>query len=117
MMRLLASRDRALGRIQQTLLADDPHLRSLFAIFTRLTLHETMPSTERVRVGWWHRIRPAILPIVVIGILSVLALTSSTSDRYTCGAVSARAAQAYSTSRVTSCLNGPAIKKEPLMPR
>jgi hypothetical protein len=111
-MRLPASQDRALDRIQQTLLVEDPHLRSLFAIFTRLTRHEAMPVTERVRPRW-HRIRLAILPIAVIGILSLLVLSSSGPDRYACGAGPASAAHAYSP----KCLNGPAIKQEPSMPR
>ena len=58
-MSLPGSQKRALGGIEETLLADDLRLGSLFAIFTRLTRHEAMPWTERVEAGPWQRVRPA----------------------------------------------------------
>ena len=47
-MSLPASEQRALDRIEEALHAGDPRLRSLFMIFTRLTRHEAIPSTEQV---------------------------------------------------------------------
>jgi len=45
---------RALCRIEKMLLRDDPGLGSLFAFFTRLTLHEAMPWTEQARPVRWQ---------------------------------------------------------------
>jgi hypothetical protein len=46
MMSLPACQQRALDRIEKTLMAGDPRLGSLFAIFNRLTRHEAIPGTE-----------------------------------------------------------------------
>ncbi len=52
-MSLRGSQQRALGGIEKTLLEKDLRLGSLFAIFTRLTCHEAMPSTA----GRYARLR------------------------------------------------------------
>jgi hypothetical protein len=54
-----ARQQRALDRIEKTLLADDLPLGSLFAVFTRLTLEDAMPRTERVEAGPRHPLRSA----------------------------------------------------------
>jgi hypothetical protein len=76
MMSLPGSQQRALGGIEETLLADDLRLGSLFAIFTRLTRHEAMPWTERVEAGPWQRVRPALVGAIgLIAVISVLMLS------------------------------------------
>lgn len=56
-MGLPASQRRALIQIEKTLADDHPSLGPLFAVFTRLTGHEAMPVTERVRGRPWRRQR------------------------------------------------------------
>lgn len=48
-MSLHASRQRALDRIEHTLVAEDPGLGLRFAVFTRLTRDDAMPGTEQVQ--------------------------------------------------------------------
>jgi hypothetical protein len=48
-MSLPACQQRALDRIAQTLVAEDPRRGSRFALFARLTQHEAMPGIEQVR--------------------------------------------------------------------
>jgi hypothetical protein len=53
-MSLPASQQRVLDRIEETLKRREPRLASMFAIFTRLTVHEEVPRTEAlVPVPWW----------------------------------------------------------------
>jgi hypothetical protein len=76
MMSLPARQQRALDRIEKTLLADDARFGSLFAIFTRLTWHEAMPGIELVKSGRWHSLRPfAAIVIALIAVASVLMFT------------------------------------------
>jgi hypothetical protein len=63
-MGLPVSQRRNLDEIEDSLRASDPHLASLFTIFTRLTHDEEMPRIEQLQAGavglWaWLRIRPA----------------------------------------------------------
>jgi hypothetical protein len=58
-MSLPASQQRALDRIEKKLQAGDPRLRSLFAIFTRLTWHEALLRFEQVKSRLWQ---PLIRP-------------------------------------------------------
>jgi hypothetical protein len=100
-MSLPASEQRALNRIEETLQAGDPRLRSLFMMFTRLTRHEAMPSTEQVN----GRLRTSLLrtiaiPIALAAILSGLILSSSASGRNAC------VIQAGSHSQVSSPMSG-----------
>ena len=48
--------------MERTLLAEDPRLGSLFAVFTRLTRPEAMSATEQVRARRW---RPPRAPVTV----------------------------------------------------
>jgi len=68
-MSLPASETRVLTGIEADLLARDPRLRSLFAIFTRLTLQEAMPAREQLRRRR-RRLRPG--PVIVIALVLVL---------------------------------------------
>jgi len=67
-MSLPASEARVLTRIEQSLLSRDPRLRSLFTIFTRLTLQEAMPTREQLRPSRW---RPQPGPVIVIALVLV----------------------------------------------
>jgi hypothetical protein len=58
-MSLPARQQQALDRIEQTLVAEEPRLGSLFAVFTRLTRHEAMPGTEQVASRLRRLLRPA----------------------------------------------------------
>jgi DUF3040 family protein len=68
-MSLPTSETRVLTRIEQSLLSCDPRLRSLFAIFTRLTSQEAMPAREQLRPRRW---RPQPGPVIVIALVLVL---------------------------------------------
>jgi len=71
---LPAFRQRALDRIEQTLVAEDPMLGSRFAVFTRLTLNEEMPGTERVRGRLQRFLLAAVRPpLLAISLLTLLA--------------------------------------------
>jgi hypothetical protein len=78
------SRRRSLDRIEKALMADDPGLGSLFAIFTRLTLQEAIPGTEQARL----RRRPSRLMVIATGLtvvlITLLFITRAPSPR-TCG--------------------------------
>ncbi|HUA28463.1 MAG TPA: DUF3040 domain-containing protein [Streptosporangiaceae bacterium] len=68
-MSLPASEARVLTGIEAGLLARDPRFRSLFAIFTRLTRQEAMPTREQLRRTRW-RLRPG--PVIFIALALVL---------------------------------------------
>lgn len=68
-MSLPASETRVLTRIEASLVARDPRLRSLFSIFTRLTSQEAMPAREQLRRRPW-RLRPG--PVIVVAVVFVL---------------------------------------------
>lgn len=53
-MSLTARQCRALDSIEQQLGAREPKLASMFAIFTRLTKDELLPTIEAVEVGRWR---------------------------------------------------------------
>jgi Protein of unknown function (DUF3040) len=85
MMSLPAYQRRALDRIEQTLVAEDPGLGLRFAIFTGLTLHEAMPATERVP----HRLqrfvrRVIILPLTLTSMVALLVASGLISGRQAC---------------------------------
>src|ERR1700683_3469807 len=58
-MRFAGSQGRVLDRMERTLLAEDPRLGSLFAVFTRLTRAEAMAAPDQVRA---RRGRPPRAP-------------------------------------------------------
>jgi len=85
MVSLPCCRQRALDRIEQTLVAEDPGLGLRFAVFTKLTRHEAIPGTEQV-AGRLPRLvrRAVILPLVVISWVTVLAAGGLIPSRQTC---------------------------------
>jgi hypothetical protein len=53
-MSLPASQQRVLDRIEEALKKREPRLASMFAMFTRLTVHEGVPRIETLDpVPWW----------------------------------------------------------------
>jgi hypothetical protein len=110
-MSLPARQQRALDRIGEMLAADDPGLRSMFAIFTRLTRHEAMPMTERVRTRLKRLLRPAmVIPITLIAVLSILIVSFPTHSRTMCGRAVAASGLARAWSRAASCSPAPATR-------
>ena len=111
-MSLPARQQRALDRIEKTLLADDPRFGSLFAIFTRLTWHEAMPGIELVKARRWHSLGPfAAIATALIAVASVLMLTLLTPRRPIC-LTSAAAGYSYSSGQTAGCLPGVAVMQE-----
>ena len=70
MMSWHARQQRALKKIEKTLLADDLCFGSLFAIFTRLTSPEAMPGIEQVKAG--RRPLQSLAPVAFIAIFLAL---------------------------------------------
>jgi hypothetical protein len=115
-MSLHASEQRALNRIEETLHAGDPRLRSLFMIFTRLTRHEAMPGTEQVSARLWiSLLRTIAIPIVLAAILSGLILSSLAPARNGC--VTPARSHSQSSSSMGGCLLGPAMVRARLFVR
>jgi hypothetical protein len=115
-MSLPASEQRALDRIEETLHVGDPRLLSLFMIFTRLTRHEAMPSTEQVSA----RLRTSLLqtiaiPIALVAVLSGLILGSLGPVRSAC--VTQARIHSQSSSPMNGCLPGPAMVQARLFVR
>jgi hypothetical protein len=102
---LPARQQRALDLIGKTLAADDPALESIFGIFTRLTLDEPMPVTERVSARLKRLLRPAmVIPIALIAVLSMLIVSFPVHSRNICRAVAAESR----VGRALSCSPAPA---------
>jgi hypothetical protein len=112
MMSLPVCQQRALDKIEKTLLTGDPRFGSLFAIFTRLARHEPMPGIELVKAGRWQSLRPfAASAIAVIAVLSVLMLGLLTPSRPMC-VTSAAAWHSYPSGQETGCRPGPELMQE-----
>ncbi len=72
-MSLSASQQRALGSIEGRLRAADPHLASMFAIFTRLNVGEPV-ATERLVARLrlrWQRPKLAAFSVVLIPVMFI----------------------------------------------
>ncbi len=114
MISLPACRQRALGRIEQALAAEDPDLGLRFAFFTMLTRHEALPATEQVPGGLGQALRRAMtLPLVAISLAALLAANGLTSGQPACRTGPNAAAHSLpSLSRAARCGPGPAIKPD-----
>ncbi|HXC82400.1 MAG TPA: DUF3040 domain-containing protein [Trebonia sp.] len=106
-MSLPAHQQRVLDGIEISLEGDDPKLRSMFAIFTRLTRGEEVPVTERVRARARARSKAQaimVAPILVVFVLGVVTLciflAVSTSTVRACKSVSQPRA---ATTRAVGC--------------
>lgn len=112
-MSLPGSRQRALLRIEQTLVAEDPGLGLRFAFFTRLTRHDTLPGTEQLSGSLERFARPAIIvPVMVIVLAALLTATWLLPARQACPPAGTNmAARVISpASRTANCSPGAAIK-------
>ncbi len=107
-MSLPARQQRDLDRIGRTLAADDPGLGSMFAIFSRLTLDDPMPITERISAGVMRVLRPAmVISIALIAGLTVLLVSAPAHASNRCGVMLAESRLAQAWSRTRHCLPGP----------
>jgi hypothetical protein len=112
-MSLPGCRQRALDRIEQALVAEDPRLGSRFAVFTMLTRHEPMSETEQVPGRRQRFLRRAILlPLLAISLAALLAASwLMPSNGHACPGGLNMAAHALSSLRhAARCRPGPAIK-------
>ena len=107
-MSLPLCRGRALDRIEQALVAEDPRLGLRFAFFARLTRHEAMPCTEHVP-GALQRFlgRATLLPLLMISLAGLLAASWLMPGRQICRA---SAHTLTSFSRDAGCRPGLVIK-------
>jgi len=62
--KLRGREQRTLDRIEKPLVASDPRLESMFAIFATMVQCEPMPATKRVTTGLRRRVRKASSAIV-----------------------------------------------------
>jgi hypothetical protein len=112
-MRLPGCQQRALDRIEQALVAEDPGLGLRFAFFARLTRYEAVPLTEQVP-GRLQRIRRRVivLPLLGISLPAVLAASWLIPSRQACPAGPNAAANTVpSLSHAARC---PAIMPNPM---
>jgi hypothetical protein len=104
---------RALDRIEQALLAEDPGLSLRFAFFARLTSHEPMPETEQVPGRLQRTLRRvAVLPLLAIGLAGLVAACWLTpGSKPACPAGPNTAARTLqSLSHAARCQPGPVIR-------
>jgi hypothetical protein len=104
-MSLPVSEVRTLTNIEQALLSRDPRLKSLFAIFTRLTRHEAMPTIEQLRRRRWHPPTGAVVVLAIALIAGVIVMGSFASARG-CGGPSATTAAHPSASAPSAANQG-----------
>jgi hypothetical protein len=116
-MSLPASEERVLTRIEQMLLARDPRLKSLFAIFTRLTGQEAMPVTEQLQPRRWRLHKGPVIAIALAVVVGVLVATSlTTAPVRSCGTaqpglgIVAQPASNTSAQAKHNCLPAPVSK-------
>lgn len=79
-MGLPASQQRVLDRIEETLKHREPRLASMFALFTRLNIHERLPRIEALNpMPWWSlkRYRPTARMRAVVLLTLAAALVVS----------------------------------------
>ena|SRR5271166_600544 len=101
---------RALDRIEKTLHVGDPRLSSLFVIFTRLTLHEAMPQTERIGAGLWKSLHlRVVIPIMLIGITGALMLGWLSPAWHECAARPVALTRIQSFNQASACQYGPTL--------
>jgi hypothetical protein len=89
-MSLLASEQRALDSIEGRLRGADPHLASMFAIFTRLNVGEPVAMERLVSRLRWPRLHLAacavvVIPVMFIAIVVVSALAGGARSPRACG--------------------------------
>jgi hypothetical protein len=107
-MSLPARQQRALDRIDRRLAVDDPRLESLFATFTRLTLDEPLPATERVSARLKRLLPSMVISIALIAGLAVLTVSMPAHSTGMCGFTLAESPLAQAVGRTRTCQIAPA---------
>jgi len=136
-MSLPTCQQRVLDRIEHSLHACDPRLRSMFAIFTKLTREEEMPRLEKLEPrslppwGWLKRLRRpgrgrrtargtwatgatgagmhaiVLIPIALLVLASAAFFGLGTRSVRPCGPAFQQQNTAPALSQATTCLPGP----------
>jgi len=111
-MSLPACQQRALDRIEQTLVREDPALGLRFAVFARLARDDAMPATEQVSGRLRRFLRSAIvLPLTAISLVALLAAGWLLAGRQGCVLGQKAAAHNMSSvSRAARCQPGPSVR-------
>jgi hypothetical protein len=102
-MSLPARQQRALDRIDQKLAVDDPRLGSMFATFTRLTLDQPMPATERVSARLKRLLPSIVVSIALTAGLTVFTVSMPTQSTSTCAFTHAESRLAQAFGRTRTC--------------
>ena len=111
-MSLPARQRRTLDSIEKRLLADDPRFGSLFAVFTRLTWHEAMPSSERIRPGRRQVLRPfAALSLALAAVAGLVVFSLIAPGQARC-ATAAAPRPGHSAGPATGCPTRPVLMQQ-----
>lgn len=107
-MSLPARQQRALDRIDRRLAVDDPRLGSMFATFTRLTVDEPMPATERVSARLKRLLPSMVISIALVAGLAVLTVSMPAHSTSMCGFTLAESRPAQALGGTRTCQPAPA---------
>jgi hypothetical protein len=111
-MSLPASQQRVLDRIEETLKRREPRLASMFAMFTRLTVHEGVPRTEALDpVPWWSvkryrapgRVRAVVLLTLAAALVVSAVFVGMTQSRGGCNTPIMLRGPLIGTTHVRNC--------------
>jgi hypothetical protein len=118
-MSLPASQQRVLDRIEETLKKREPRLASMFAMFTRLTVHERLPRIEALEpVPWWSfkryrapgRVRAVVLLTLAAALVVSAVFVGMSQSRGGCGAPIMLRGPLIGTTHVRNCPAVPVAK-------
>ena len=118
-MSLPASQQRVLDRIEETLKRREPRLASMFAIFTRLTVHEGVPRTEALDpVPWWSpkryqapgRVRAVVLLTLAAALVVSAVFVGMSQSQGGCNAPIMIRGPLIGTTHVRNCPTVPEAK-------
>jgi hypothetical protein len=118
-MSLPASQQRVLDRIEEALKRREPRLASMFAMFTRLTVHEEPPRIEALDpVPWWSlkryhpsaRIRAFVLLTLAAGLVVSAVFIGMSQSPAGCNAPIMLRGPLIGTSHVRNCPAVPVAK-------
>lgn len=118
-MSLPASQQRVLDRIEETLKRREPRLASMFAMFTRLTVHERLPWIEALKpMPWWSpkryrlsaRIRAFVLLTLAAGLVVSAVFVGMSQSQGSCNAPIMLRGPLIGTSHVRNCPAVPEAK-------
>jgi Protein of unknown function (DUF3040) len=118
-MGLPASQQRVLDRIEEALKKREPRLASMFAIFTRLTVHEGVPRIEALDlVPWWKpkryhpssRIRAFVLLALAAGLVVSAVFVGMSQSQGGCNTPIMLRGPLIGTTHVRNCPAAPEAK-------